>query len=203
MKYYVNIGDREFEIDLVDRGDGLEGRFNGKRCRVDYAEIEEGLKYSVIVDGESFNVSVHRTPEGEDLIFGGHLFRARVLDERERGALALEKARSLKGPQVVKSVMPGVVVELLVAEGAAVRWKPSYETMPWFQESYLAANPKFPKPAHEIQPAAAPRRTASSSSTTSRRCSNPWSSRWAESTASSPRRAPRLHWPSSRARTSP
>ena len=121
MKYYVNIGDREFEIDLVDRGDGLEGRFNGKRCRVDYAEIEEGLKYSVIVDGESFNVSVHRTPEGEDLIFGGHLFRARVLDERERGALALEKARSLKGPQVVKSVMPGIVRKVFVAKGDAVK----------------------------------------------------------------------------------
>lgn len=31
----------------------------------------------------------------------------------------------------------------LVAEGLAVRWKASYEIMPWFQESYLAATAKF------------------------------------------------------------
>ncbi|MCW5774271.1 MAG: ABC transporter substrate-binding protein [Rhodospirillaceae bacterium] len=31
----------------------------------------------------------------------------------------------------------------LVAEGLAVRWKASYEIMPWFQESYLAATSKF------------------------------------------------------------
>ncbi len=31
----------------------------------------------------------------------------------------------------------------LVGEGLAVRWKPSHEVMPWFQESYLAATPRF------------------------------------------------------------
>lgn len=121
MKYYVSIGGNEFEIELSDRGEGLEGRFNGKRCRVDYAEIEEGAKYSVIVDGESFNVSVHHTEDGEDLIFAGHLFHAQVMDERERGARALEDARAVKGPQVVKSVMPGIVRKVFVAKGDEVK----------------------------------------------------------------------------------
>jgi NitT/TauT family transport system substrate-binding protein len=35
------------------------------------------------------------------------------------------------------------IVTRLEVEGLAVRWKASYEVMPWFQESYLAANPKF------------------------------------------------------------
>lgn len=35
------------------------------------------------------------------------------------------------------------IVTRLEVEGLAVRWKASYQVMPWFQESYLAANPKF------------------------------------------------------------
>jgi NitT/TauT family transport system substrate-binding protein len=35
------------------------------------------------------------------------------------------------------------IVTRLETDGLAVRWKASYEVMPWFQESYLAANPKF------------------------------------------------------------
>jgi NitT/TauT family transport system substrate-binding protein len=46
-----------------------------------------------------------------------------------------------KAMDVITIVEP--IVGRLEAEGLAVRWKPSYELLPWFQESYLAANPKF------------------------------------------------------------
>jgi NitT/TauT family transport system substrate-binding protein len=46
-----------------------------------------------------------------------------------------------KAMDVITMVEP--IVGRLVSEGLAVRWKPSYEVVPWFQESYLAANPKF------------------------------------------------------------
>ncbi len=46
-----------------------------------------------------------------------------------------------KAADVLSSVEP--IVSRLVSEGLAVRWMPSYKVMPWFQESYLAANPKF------------------------------------------------------------
>lgn len=46
-----------------------------------------------------------------------------------------------KAADVLSIVEP--IVTRLETEGLAVRWKASYEVMPWFQESYLAANPKF------------------------------------------------------------
>jgi NitT/TauT family transport system substrate-binding protein len=46
-----------------------------------------------------------------------------------------------KAMDVITIVEP--IVGRLEAEGLAVRWKPSWEVLPWFQESYLAANPKF------------------------------------------------------------
>ncbi|MGE5147759.1 MAG: ABC transporter substrate-binding protein [Candidatus Eiseniibacteriota bacterium] len=46
-----------------------------------------------------------------------------------------------KAADIITMVEP--ICSRMVEEGIAVRWKPSYEVMPWFQESYLAANPKF------------------------------------------------------------
>jgi NitT/TauT family transport system substrate-binding protein len=46
-----------------------------------------------------------------------------------------------KAMDVITIVEP--IVGRLEAEKLAVRWKPSHELLPWFQESYLAANPKF------------------------------------------------------------
>lgn len=46
-----------------------------------------------------------------------------------------------KAIEVLTMVEP--IVGALQANKLAVRWKPSWEVMPWFQESYLAANPKF------------------------------------------------------------
>nr|WP_281721514.1 ABC transporter substrate-binding protein [Nitrosomonas nitrosa] len=46
-----------------------------------------------------------------------------------------------KAIDVLTMVEP--VVTRLESEGLAVRWMPSYEIMPWFQEAFIAANPKF------------------------------------------------------------
>jgi NitT/TauT family transport system substrate-binding protein len=42
------------------------------------------------------------------------------------------------------------LVGRLEAEGLAVKWKASYEVMPWFQESFIAANPKFLSEKREV-----------------------------------------------------
>lgn len=117
MKYFVTIEGKEYEIDLARDGEGLSGTLNGTTYRIDHSEIERGSKYSVIIDSESFNVSLNLTPTGEDLIVGGHLYHADVLDERERAAQALDDVRGAKGPLVVKSVMPGIVKQVFVQEG--------------------------------------------------------------------------------------
>jgi biotin carboxyl carrier protein len=120
MKYYVKVGDQEYEVNLVEQRDGLRGEMNGRVCSVDHAEIEEGAKYSVILDGESFNVSMDLTSSSMDLIVGGHLYHTQVMDERERGALALEQAKDQEGRQVIKSVMPGIVRKIFIKEGMTV-----------------------------------------------------------------------------------
>jgi biotin carboxyl carrier protein len=120
MIYYVNIKGREFQVDLQDGGGRLAAGIGNERFTVDCAEIEEGMKYSVLIDGESFNVSLNPSSHSMDLILGGHLYRAQVLDEREKGALALQDEKGSTGRQVVQSVMPGIVRKVFVSEGDEV-----------------------------------------------------------------------------------
>ncbi len=120
MKYYVSIGDMEYGIELTEEKDGLKCRTDDKVYAVDHAEIEKGAKYSVLIGTESFNVSLDYTGSNMDLIVGGHLYHAEVMDERERGAKALEKIHDLKGPHVLKSIMPGIVIKVFVEEGQIV-----------------------------------------------------------------------------------
>lgn len=75
------------------------------------------------------------------ILQGGLTIKDVTATERLRAvsdALPLFKNKAM---DVIVMVEP--IVGRLEAEGLAVRWKPSWEVLPWFQESYLAANPKF------------------------------------------------------------
>ena len=119
MKYYVTLGEEEIEVAIREEKGQILGEVNGTTYPIDYSVIEAGSKYSLLIGQESLNVTVNPGTSDLDLIVGGHPYRARVLDERERGALALEKDRR-SGGGVVKSVMPGIVLKVFVAEGDRV-----------------------------------------------------------------------------------
>ena len=119
MKYYVTLNGDEIAVDIHEEGGRLSGTVAGKTYPVDCSVIEAGSKYSVLIGRESLNVTVNPGTSRLDLIVGGHLYRTRVHDERERGALELEKDNK-GGGGVVKSVMPGIVLKVFVAEGDKV-----------------------------------------------------------------------------------
>lgn len=121
MKYYVDLGGREFDVELVLENGRIRAEIEHGSFQVDCAEVEAGHKYSLLVEGESFNVTVNPNGTNLDLIVGGHLYRARVLDEREKGALALEEGSGDTTRQVVLSVMPGIVRKVCVTEGDRVQ----------------------------------------------------------------------------------
>ncbi|MCW5770254.1 MAG: ABC transporter substrate-binding protein [Rhodospirillaceae bacterium] len=72
---------------------------------------------------------------------GGLTMKDVVFTERLRAVTDALPIFRNKAADVLSIVEP--IVTRLETEGLAVRWKASYEVMPWFQESYLAANPKF------------------------------------------------------------
>ena len=82
------------------------------------------------------------------MLQGGLTMKDVVFVERLRAVSDALPIFRNKGDDVLSIVEP--IVGRLESEGLAVRWKPSYQVMPWFQESYLAANPKFLTEKREV-----------------------------------------------------
>ena len=119
MKYFVELAGDTYEIEIVERLGELVVSVDGAPTDFTYQEIDrlgqavatqDGLSYAVSVEGDATNVVV---------TLAGHTYAMQLEDERERAAhLAEGAARGGGGP--VRAVMPGVVVELLVAAGEQV-----------------------------------------------------------------------------------
>ena len=79
----------------------------------DIVEVEPGI-YSVLIDGESFEVTVN----GTEVDIGNTRFRVEVDDPRKWNAAGASHKSG--GREAIKTPMPGKVVRLLVKEGDEV-----------------------------------------------------------------------------------
>lgn len=80
-------------------------------------EVEPGV-YSVLLEGQSFEVRAIAASEGSRVQAGGRSFTVEVRDPRN--ASRQSRAAHGSGRQNISSPMPGRVVRLLVREGDAV-----------------------------------------------------------------------------------
>lgn len=118
MKYQAKVNDAIFEIEITPEG---EVWVNGELRHVDFMSLGENL-YSMIMDTTSEQVLVNNPQATEhEVLIGGRLYEVNVLDER---ALLLGSRRggfdTDSGEVSIKSPMPGLVVDVPVAEGQAV-----------------------------------------------------------------------------------
>lgn len=119
MKYHVKFGDADHEVDVDPTADGLVLRHDGEAVRADVSEIEPGEKYSILLDGRSFSVSVDGDGRKLSLIVSGQDHTVEVEDERERAMREISGGGAAAGG-LVESVMPGIVRKVDVEAGAVV-----------------------------------------------------------------------------------
>ncbi len=121
LRYYVTVAGRERAVEVRQTKAGLEVLVDGVPHPADVASVEGTGLYSLIVDGNSHAYAL-RFEDGEAVLsFHDHDVALRIEDERTRLArLATGTKRGGQGPAEVRSVMPGVVKEVRVAEGARV-----------------------------------------------------------------------------------
>lgn len=121
MRYYARVGDREYECVLEEQADGLHVSLGGMRFRVDLRHLPRAHTWSLLVDGRSYEFTVHEHEEHLELAGGAGVFHVAVEDARAHAARAQTvAARGPQGPRIVKAVMPGIVREVMAARGAAV-----------------------------------------------------------------------------------
>jgi biotin carboxyl carrier protein len=120
MRYFTRLqGSSEVEVELRDSRGSLVAILDGREFRIDCAAVDPGEKYSILIDGRSFDVTVDGDGRELSLIVDGHAFQAGVEDERERAMSQIAGVSPAAGG-IVESAMPGIVRRVEVKEGDAV-----------------------------------------------------------------------------------
>jgi len=119
VKYFVSVNGREHAVELVERLGQLVVAVDGKTLDLSYEEVDDLGQVIVMRDGKSYGLSIEGDAARVQVTLAGHLYDIALEDERERAAHAADRAQG-KGGGVLTAVMPGVVVEVLVAPGARV-----------------------------------------------------------------------------------
>lgn len=121
MRYFAKIEGKEYECVLEGTNGALSVVVGGTRFAVDLRHIPRSHTWSVLLDGRSYEFTVHEHEEQLELAGGAGVFHVVVEDARTHAARAqTAAARGRDGPRIVKAVMPGIVREVMVAPGQAV-----------------------------------------------------------------------------------
>jgi biotin carboxyl carrier protein len=114
MKYVTMIGNKEYTIEIMDRG---HISFNGKVMDVDFESISGQPVYSLLIDGKSFEAYVYEHEDEWQVLLLGQQYPVKVEDERaKRLASAGSVQRQESDEFQLKAPMPGLVVAIAVEE---------------------------------------------------------------------------------------
>ena len=120
MALEITVGGRTRRVEITRHDGHYELVIDGASRRVDASTPEPGVLH-LLLDGESYEVDVRRTKEGQDVTLYGTRYDTKVVDERQKALLALGGAGGGQGgPAAISTAMPGKIVTILVQEGQIV-----------------------------------------------------------------------------------
>lgn len=118
MKYLTTVNGQQFEIEL-----GSDGKItvNGQERNVDFRAISQSL-YSALINNKSVEALVENADGTYQVMMGGELYEAQVLDERQQRLMRASTGFGVaQGELTIRSPMPGLIVDVRVKEGQEVR----------------------------------------------------------------------------------
>jgi biotin carboxyl carrier protein len=119
MKYIAETEDGSFQVE-IERSD--EVVVDGKSHWVDLRSINGEALYSIIVDGQSFEVFVDWIEDAYYIMVEGERYVVHVEDERLRTLTKLgSRVQPEHGELTVRAPMPGLVVKLIANPGTQVK----------------------------------------------------------------------------------
>jgi len=118
MKFEVEVGGEPRSVELARRGGGWECALDGQPRAIDVVEVAPAV-FSLLLEGQSFTVSLERTGENYRLQARGTELQATVENPRRWRGRAGGGLRQ-SGRQEIRAPMPGKIIRLLVGENQAV-----------------------------------------------------------------------------------
>lgn len=120
MKYHVTLDGEKTVVEILERAGRTFVVVDGAEVPVELASVRDG-SYSLLLGTKSVPVVASGANTELTLTLGAETWKASVVDEREALLEAALGERARKGGGTLRSVMPGIVRELRVAKGDAVK----------------------------------------------------------------------------------
>lgn len=119
MKYFLKTqSGREFELEVEELAEGsYEVLLDGQRIHADFTDVDRLGQHAAVLDGRSFAASIEESDEQHLWVnIAGEAFTITAQDEREKAADEVAGQGPAKA-EVVKAVMPGVLISVSVEPG--------------------------------------------------------------------------------------
>lgn len=118
MRYVTTIEDKTFVIEIKEG----EIIVDGQAHAVDMRRIEPLSLYSLLIDNLSHETFIEEREGEYCVVLQGKLYTAQVQEERARRQAVLPLTPLVAGGEIsIESPLPGLVLEVLVTAGQAVR----------------------------------------------------------------------------------
>jgi biotin carboxyl carrier protein len=117
MAYVVKVDNKEFKVDIERVGKGFTVFLNGKKTNVEVAH-EEGSQLTLIVGTQSYTIAVE---SDDEIVVNGEAYSVEVVDEDVQRFMKAAPDRLQKKELAIKGVMPGLVLDVSVKEGDAIK----------------------------------------------------------------------------------
>lgn len=118
MKYITSVNEQQYTIE-IDQDDQI--LVDGEPYHINFQQLLEGGTLSLLLNNRSLEAIVNEQNEHWEVLIHGELYAVQVQDERSyRLAQARGSVLPETGNVTLKSPMPGVILDLLVAPGDKV-----------------------------------------------------------------------------------
>ena len=122
MNYIAKIQNKEYQINLEDRGDQVVAIINGKSIPLQMNEIDGSHVYSALVGNRSIEIEIRRNEVGYLIFHKGKSLEYLVEDERTaRLKKSMSQSVSQKVEKDLKAPMPGLIVAIEVKPGQMLK----------------------------------------------------------------------------------
>ena len=123
MRYFAEVEGEKKAVEIEEREGGYRISLNGRWIDVDTALVGDGLYLSLLAEGASHTVELSRGGgEGRWIArVHGQYLDVFVRNELEERAAARREKALAAGHLVLRSPMPGLVIQIAVSEGDEVK----------------------------------------------------------------------------------
>lgn len=118
MKYITTVNGQEYIIEIDQEN---EITVNGERHGIDFEQLAQDGTLSLLIDNRSLEAIVDERDEAWEVLLHGELYTVNVQDERAyRLAQARGQLSDAAEAVVIRSPMPGLILDVRVEEGEPV-----------------------------------------------------------------------------------